>query len=79
MKAQITVSDIQSSGKIPKRVVIYPKDIENITGRRRNTARIILQKIKKHYDKKKDEFITIREFCEFMRMDEDLVKDFLCD
>jgi hypothetical protein len=32
--------------KIPLRLVIYPKDVENITGRRDRTARKLLQKIR---------------------------------
>ncbi len=64
---------------IPHRIIIYAKDIENITGRRRRTCYAILEKIKKHYNKKKEDFITIKEFCEFMSISEDLVKDFLVD
>lgn len=63
----------------PNRIVIYAKDVENITGRRRRTCYAILEKIKKHYHKKKSEFITIKEFCEFLNISEDLVKDFLTD
>lgn len=64
---------------IPPRLVIYAKDIENITGRRSRTCYTILEKIKKHYHKKKGDFITVREFCEFMNISEELVKDFLVD
>lgn len=64
---------------IPPRIIIYAKDIENITGRRKRTCYTILEKIKKHYKKKKDDLVTIKEFCEFMRIDEDLVKDFMID
>ena len=64
---------------LPARIVIYPKDIENITGRRPRTAQDILRKIKKHYNKSKFDFITIHEFCEFMRMKEEFVREFLTD
>jgi hypothetical protein len=64
---------------IPNRIVIYAKDIENITGRKRRTCYTILEKIKKHYNKGKNEFITIKEFCEFMSISEELVRDFLVD
>lgn len=63
--------------KLPQRVVLYPKDIENITGRSDRTARKLLQKIKKARGKSKDEFVTIKEFCAFTGIDEELVKDFL--
>ncbi|XVJ66820.1 MAG: hypothetical protein HEQ40_11900 [Lacibacter sp.] len=61
----------------PARVVIYPKDVENITGRRGRTARKLLQKIRDALGKSKNDFITIKEFCLFTGIDEDLVKDFL--
>ena len=64
---------------IPNRIVIYAKDIENITGRKRRTCYTILEKIKKYNNKKKHDFITIKEFCQFMTIDEELVKDFLVD
>lgn len=63
--------------RIPPRVVLYPKDVENITGRRGRTARKLLQKIREALGKSKDEFITIKEFCFFTGIEEELVKDFL--
>ncbi|MEJ8841485.1 hypothetical protein WG954_03765 [Lacibacter sp. H375] len=63
--------------RIPPRVVLYPKDVENITGRRGRTARQLLQKIRNALGKSKDEFITIKEFALFTGIDEELIKDFL--
>jgi hypothetical protein len=68
-----------SRRKIPHRVIIYPKDIENITGRRNRTACSLLQNIRKATGKTRNQFVTIREFCVFTGIEEDLVKDFLCD
>ena len=62
---------------VPARIVIYAKDIENITGRRPRSAQRILQRIRMHYKKGKFEYITIHEFCEFMGMKEELVREFL--
>lgn len=64
---------------IPPRVVIYPKDIENITGRRPRTACKLLQKIRQALGKQNHEFVTIKEFCLFTGIDEELVKEFLQD
>lgn len=64
---------------LPPRIVIYPKDIENITGRRQRTAQEILRKIKKHYNKKRFDLITVHEFCEFMGMKEEFVREFLTE
>lgn len=62
---------------LPTRIVIYPKDVENITGRRGRTTRKLLQKIREALGKKPHEFVTIKEFCLFTGISEDLVKDFL--
>ena len=62
---------------IPKRIVIYTRDIENITGRKRRTCRAILEKIRKRYNKNKEQFITVKEFCDFMKIEEQLVREFL--
>ena len=59
------------------RIVIYPKDVENITGRAARTARKLLQKIRLALGKSPDEFVTVKEFCSFYGIDEELVKDFL--
>ena len=65
--------------KIPVRIVLYPKDVENITGRRGRTARKLLQKIREALGKQTHEFITIREFSLFTGINEELIKDFLQD
>ena len=62
---------------IPKRIVIYAKDIMNITGRKERTARKLLAKIKKKYKKGKEEFISIDEFCEFTSLKKESVSEFL--
>jgi len=66
-----------ATGKIPLRVVLYPKDVENITGRSPRTARKLLQKIRQALGKSSEEFITVKEFCAFTGIDEELIKDFL--
>jgi transcriptional antiterminator len=63
--------------KIPLRIVLYPKDVEHITGRSDRTARNILQKIRKALGKSKDQFVTVREFCAFYGLEEEYVKEFL--
>ena len=62
---------------IPKRIVIYAKDIMNITGRRERAARKLLAKIKNKYKKGRDEFISIDEFCEFTSLKKESVYEFL--
>ena len=62
---------------IPNRIVIYAKDIMNITGRKERAARKLLAQIRKKYKKKKGEFISIKEFSEFTGLDIDMVQVFL--
>lgn len=64
---------------IPHRIIIYAKDVQNITGRRPRTCYTILEKIRKYYNKRKDAPVTIKEFSEFMTISEELIKDFLID
>ena len=62
---------------IPKRIVIYAKDIMNITGRRERAARKLLAKIRKKYKKKNGDFLTVKEFCQYTSFDEESVNGFL--
>jgi len=62
---------------IPNRIVIYAKDIMNITGRKERAARKLIAKIRKEYNKPNGTFITVKEFCAYTKIDEDLVKSFL--
>jgi ribosomal silencing factor RsfS len=49
-----------------KRVCIYPKDVQWITGKSERQSRDIVAKIKKHYKKEKHQSLSIEEFCEYM-------------
>jgi len=63
--------------KIPVRIVIYAKDVMNITGRKERTAWKMLAQIRKKYKKQKGQFITVEEFCNYTGINEEKVKDFL--
>jgi archaellum biogenesis ATPase FlaH len=62
---------------IPNRIVIYAKDVMNITGRKERPERQLLTKIKKKYNKKREDFISIDEFCEFTTLPLEKVNMFL--
>jgi hypothetical protein len=64
---------------IPKRIVLYPRDVENLTGRKGRTARVILQKVRLYFGKPKNAPVTVREFCIFMFLDEKDVRDQMGD
>lgn len=50
---------------IPNRLVVYAKDVMNITGRKERTAQKLLAQIRSHYGKSKNEFVTLAEFCDY--------------
>jgi peptidoglycan/xylan/chitin deacetylase (PgdA/CDA1 family) len=63
--------------KIPVRIVIYAKDVINITGRKERAAWKMLTQITKKYKKEKGQFVTIDEFCEYTGIKEERVLPFL--
>lgn len=62
---------------IPNRIVIYAKDVMNITGRKERAARHLLAQIRKKYKKEKGAFISIDEFCDFTGLRVERVSEFL--
>lgn len=62
---------------VPNRLVVYPNDVRNITGRCYRSSRILLQNIRTAYGKKKGAFVSLQEFCRYMELEEDFVKAFL--
>ena len=59
---------------IPNRIVIYVRDVMNITGRSESGARSLLQKIREALGKKPTQCITIEEFCEYSGLKEEVVR-----
>jgi len=49
----------------PKRLCIYPKDIQLITGKSYRQSIRLLQKIRKDLNKLENEFVSITEFCQY--------------
>jgi hypothetical protein len=62
---------------IPQRVVIYAKDVENITGMKNRTARRLLQKVREQSGKTELELVTIQDFCKVTGIPEEVVRPFL--
>lgn len=61
------------------RIIIYPKDVEIITGRKHSTACRLLREIRKAAGKAKHHYVTIMEFCLYTGIKEELVREFLHD
>ncbi len=48
-----------------KRVCIYPKDIQRITGKSYRQSTRLFQKIKEELNKTQNNFISVDDFCEY--------------
>jgi len=48
-----------------KRLCIYPKDIQRITGKSYRQSTRLLQKIREDLNKPLNNFISIEEFCQY--------------
>ena len=48
-----------------KRVCIYPKDVQRITGKSYKSSRLLLLDIRKQLKKGEHQFISIEEFCNY--------------
>jgi hypothetical protein len=48
-----------------RRICIYPKDIERITGKSYRQSTRMLQGIRKSLNKLDNELVTIEEFCQY--------------
>lgn len=49
-----------------KRICIYAKDIQQITGKSERQSRNIIMKIRELHNKQKHQAITVDEFCSYM-------------
>jgi hypothetical protein len=66
------------NGKISaKRICIYPKDVQILTGKSERYSRKVIAQIRMHYVKTRYQLLTIREFCDYMGLEEDEVKEAL--
>ena len=61
---------------LPPRIVVYPKDIQNIVGGSRRSACNLLNRIKQINNKGRTDKLTIYEFCSYMKVDEQHVREF---
>ena len=64
---------------IEKRVCIYPKDIQRITGKSERYGRKILQDIRKFLGKESHQYITINEFSEYSGIQLEIVSQYIKD
>ena len=65
--------------QISKRVCIYPKDIQRITGKSYRQSTRILNEIRKSLRKPKNSLVSIEEFCEHTGLKIEEVRGALLD
>jgi len=65
--------------KQPKRICIFPKDIQMITGRSPRYGSKVINEIKTKLNKEPHQFVTIHEFADYSGLDVELIKSFIKD
>ena len=61
------------------RIIIYPKDVQRITGKSERYGRNLLNQIRKIKKKTKKQFISISEFAEFTGLAVEEITSYLTD
>ena len=51
-------------------VVIYPKDAATITGNGYDAAKRLLQRVRAHFGKATDSYVSVGEFCQYTGLPE---------
>ena len=60
-----------------ERVCIYPKDIQQITGKSERWGREIIKRIKEKYNKEDHQLVTIDELCIYLGIEPEMVRKLL--
>lgn len=60
---------------VPTRLVIYAKDVQQITGRCERSSYYLLQQIRKYFRKDPKAFVSVEEFCVYTGLREEEVKE----
>jgi len=61
------------------RIIIYPKDVQRITGKSDRYGRMLLKKIRQQFLKEPHHFVSVDEFCQFTGLELEKVTRFLND
>ena len=63
----------------PVRLCIYPKDIQRITGKSERYSRNLIHTIKSALGKEEHQVLTVQEFCTYMGLPFESVKEMIKD
>jgi hypothetical protein len=61
------------------RIIIYPKDVQRITGKSDRYGRQLLNKIRQQFSKEPHQFVSVEEFCQFTGLSSEQVILYLND
>jgi Fic family protein len=61
------------------RAIIYPKDVQRITGKSERYGRLLLAKIKNQLSKQQHQYISIEEFCTYTGLSPETVCAYIHD
>ena len=60
-----------------KRLCIYPKDVQRITGKSYRQSIRLLQKLKESCNKEKNSLVSVEEFCDYTGLKYELVEPYI--
>ena len=60
-----------------KRICIYPKDVQRITGKSERYGRTLLTQLKQHFQKEDHQLVSIGEFCQYTGLKAEQVHPFI--
>ncbi|MGL1885472.1 MAG: hypothetical protein OCD76_03065 [Reichenbachiella sp.] len=60
-----------------KRIIIYPKDIQRITGKSERYGRMMLQKVRQYYKKETHQLVTVDEFSNYSGIGVEAIESFI--
>ncbi|MBS1489084.1 MAG: hypothetical protein OJF59_000630 [Cytophagales bacterium] len=59
------------------RIIVYPKDVQRITGKSERYGRLLLKRIKEHNKKDNHQLVTVDEFCSYTGIKIEQVSEYL--
>ncbi|MDP2452511.1 MULTISPECIES: hypothetical protein [unclassified Kaistella] len=59
------------------RICIYPKDVQLITGKSERSSRDLILKIKLALNKPEHQFLTVQEFCTYMGIPYESIRELI--
>ncbi|REG77519.1 hypothetical protein [Algoriphagus antarcticus] len=62
---------------IKKRIVIYPKDVVQLTGRSERYAQVLMHKVRVYVNKEPHQYVTVEDFSVFSGIPEEVIRTYL--